>query len=62
MSGIDFAEHVRSRWPKQKFALMTGYADELERAKLGGVIVLAKPFNIDELSLLLTNSSTVARV
>ncbi|WP_027803880.1 hybrid sensor histidine kinase/response regulator [Paraburkholderia dilworthii] len=61
MSGIDFAEQVRSRWPAQKFALMTGYADDLERAKLAGVTVLAKPFNIDELSLLLSDTATFAR-
>jgi signal transduction histidine kinase/CheY-like chemotaxis protein len=61
MSGIDFAEHVRSRWPAQKIALMTGYADELERAKLGGVIVLAKPFNIDELTLLMSDSVAFAQ-
>ncbi|XUW92793.1 response regulator [Burkholderia sp. M6-3] len=61
MSGIDFAEHVRSRWPAQKIALMTGYADELERAKLGGVIVLAKPFNIDELALLMSDSVAFAQ-
>lgn len=61
MSGIDFAEHVRCRWPAQKIALMTGYADELERAKLGGVIVLAKPFNIDELALLMSDSVAFAQ-
>jgi CheY-like chemotaxis protein len=60
MSGIDFAEQVRARWPTQKIALMTGYADELERAKLGGVIVLAKPFNIDELTLLMSDSIAFA--
>jgi DNA-binding response OmpR family regulator len=33
---------------------MTGYADEIERAKLGGTAVLAKPFRIDELRALLS--------
>jgi hypothetical protein len=41
---------------------MTGYADELERAKLGGVIVLAKPFNIDELALLMSDSVASAQL
>jgi signal transduction histidine kinase/CheY-like chemotaxis protein len=59
LSGIDLAEQVRTRWPAQKFALMTGYADELERAKLGGVVILAKPFNIDELRALLSSSGRV---
>jgi len=29
--------------------LMTGYADELERAKHLGVTILAKPFDMDDL-------------
>jgi CheY-like chemotaxis protein len=59
MSGIDLAEKVRSMWPAQKFALMTGYADEIERAKLGGTVILAKPFNIDELRALLGTGGTI---
>lgn len=60
MSGIDLAERVRSMWPAQKFALMTGYADEIDRAKLEETIVLAKPFNIDDLRALLSDSSASA--
>ncbi|MEA3128354.1 MAG: hypothetical protein QOF46_149, partial [Paraburkholderia sp.] len=52
LNGIDLAEKVRSAWPAQKIALMTGYADELERARRLGVAILAKPFNIDELHAL----------
>ncbi len=52
LNGIDLAEKVRSEWPTQKIALMTGYADELERARRLGVAILAKPFNIDELHAL----------
>ncbi|NYH27811.1 signal transduction histidine kinase/CheY-like chemotaxis protein [Paraburkholderia bryophila] len=52
LNGIDLAEKVRSAWPSQKIALMTGYADELERARRLGVAILAKPFNIDELHAL----------
>jgi signal transduction histidine kinase len=54
LNGVDLAERVRSEWPAQKIALMTGYADELERAKHIGVAILAKPFNIDELHALVT--------
>jgi signal transduction histidine kinase len=49
LSGIDLAESVQRSWPSQRIALMTGYADELERAKHLGVPILAKPFDIDEL-------------
>jgi signal transduction histidine kinase/CheY-like chemotaxis protein len=52
-NGIDVAEKVRRRWPKQAIALMTGYADELERAKDADVTILSKPFNIDDLQALL---------
>jgi signal transduction histidine kinase len=52
LNGVDLAEQVRLSWPAQKIALMTGYADELERAKHIGVTVLAKPFNIDDLHAL----------
>ncbi|SAL76477.1 periplasmic sensor hybrid histidine kinase [Caballeronia terrestris] len=52
-NGIDVAEKVRRTWPHQAIALMTGYADELERAKHVGVTILAKPFNIDDLQALL---------
>ncbi|MCC8400349.1 response regulator [Paraburkholderia sp. MMS20-SJTN17] len=52
LNGIDLAEKVRSAWPSQKIALMTGYADELERARRLGIAILAKPFDIDELHAL----------
>lgn len=52
-NGIDVAEKVRRRWPKQAIALMTGYADEFERAKKSGVTILSKPFNVDDLQALL---------
>jgi signal transduction histidine kinase/CheY-like chemotaxis protein len=57
LNGIDLAEKVRSAWPAQKIALMTGYADELERARRLGVAILAKPFNIDELHALVVCES-----
>ncbi len=49
LNGIDLAEKVRGSWPMQRIVLMTGYADEFERAKHTGVRILAKPFDIDEL-------------
>jgi len=49
LNGIDLAEKVRGTWPTQRIALMTGYADEFERARHTGVTILAKPFNIEEL-------------
>jgi signal transduction histidine kinase/CheY-like chemotaxis protein len=53
LNGVDLAERVRSAWPAQRIALMTGYADELERARHIGIEVLAKPFDIDALHALL---------
>ncbi|SAK62025.1 sensor histidine kinase/response regulator [Caballeronia temeraria] len=49
MNGIDLAEQIMARLPSQKLMLMTGYADELERAKHLGVPILAKPFDMDDL-------------
>ncbi|WOD17061.1 hypothetical protein [Paraburkholderia kirstenboschensis] len=57
MSGIDLAGQVRRRWTV-KIAWVTGYPDEIERAKLGGTVVLAKPFNIDELRAWRVSAST----
>ncbi len=56
LNGIDLAERVRT-WPSQKIALMTGYADELERARRIGVAILAKPFDIEELHALVACES-----
>ncbi|WP_053572694.1 ATP-binding protein [Caballeronia cordobensis] len=60
-NGIDVAERVRRKWPKQPIALMTGYADEFERAKSAGVTILSKPFNIDDLQALLQSVSDAMR-
>nr|WP_087086510.1 hybrid sensor histidine kinase/response regulator [Caballeronia catudaia] len=49
MNGIDLAEQIAKRLPSQKLVLMTGYADEIERAKHLGVPILAKPFNMNDL-------------
>ncbi|VXB19918.1 Response regulator receiver protein [Burkholderia sp. 8Y] len=49
MNGIDLAEQIMKRLPSQKLVLMTGYADDIERAKHLGVPILAKPFDMDDL-------------
>ncbi|MDR5856719.1 ATP-binding protein [Caballeronia sp. LZ062] len=49
MNGIDLAEQIMKRLPSQKLVLMTGYADEIERARHLGVPILAKPFDMDDL-------------
>lgn len=49
MNGIDLVEQITKRLPSQKVVLMTGYADEIERAKHLGVPILAKPFDMDDL-------------
>ncbi|WP_205962843.1 hybrid sensor histidine kinase/response regulator [Pararobbsia silviterrae] len=57
LNGIDLAERVRATYPLQKIALMTGYADELGRAKHLHVPVLPKPFDIDELRALIPEAA-----
>jgi signal transduction histidine kinase len=49
MNGVDLAEQIMMRLPHQKVVLMTGYADELDRAKHLNVAILAKPFNMEDL-------------
>ncbi|MFM0480592.1 ATP-binding protein [Paraburkholderia strydomiana] len=51
-NGLDIAEHVKARWPEQRFVLMTGYADEMERGKRLGYPILSKPFSVRELEAL----------
>jgi signal transduction histidine kinase/CheY-like chemotaxis protein len=58
LNGIDLAEKVRGTWPTQRIALMTGYADEFERARHTGVTILAKPFQISELRELVLGQVT----
>jgi CheY-like chemotaxis protein len=55
MNGIDLAEQIVERLPSQKVVLMTGYADEIDRARHLGVPVLAKPFDMDDLRDLITD-------
>jgi CheY-like chemotaxis protein len=53
MSGIDLAEWMKANRPGQPVALMTGYADELERARRTGVPIFAKPFDAEQLAPLI---------
>ncbi|WP_118184238.1 hybrid sensor histidine kinase/response regulator [Paraburkholderia phosphatilytica] len=46
LNGIDLAEAVRGFEPKLPVILVTGYAEELDRARQVDVRVLAKPFDI----------------
>jgi CheY-like chemotaxis protein len=46
MNGIDLAETVQKLEPKVPVILVTGYAEELERARHVDVRVLSKPFDI----------------
>ncbi|CAD6561260.1 ATP-binding protein [Paraburkholderia sabiae] len=54
MNGIDLVEWMKSNRPRQVVALMTGYADELERARSTGVPIFAKPFDAEELTALMS--------
>ena len=54
MNGIDLVEWMKANRPRQTVALMTGYADELERARNTGVPIFAKPFNAEELTALMS--------
>lgn len=59
LSGIDLAERVRVRWPTLRMALMTGYAEELERARRLGIPVLAKPFDMHQLHALISGTDSL---
>lgn len=54
INGIELAEFVAQTLPSQRIALMTGYANELDRARLLGITILSKPFNMEELMSLLS--------
>jgi signal transduction histidine kinase/ActR/RegA family two-component response regulator len=53
MNGIDLAEAVQSVEPTLPIILVTGYAEELERARNAEVRVLSKPFDIGLLEKML---------
>lgn len=60
LNGIDLVEQLRARFPALRLALMTGYADELERARRAGVPILAKPFDIRDLHRLIVAGASAA--
>src|SRR4051794_17055263 len=52
MSGYEFLEHVRTRWPKMPILMITAYATPklaVEAIKAGAIDYLAKPFAPEEL-------------
>src|SRR5678815_3427809 len=52
MSGYEFLERVRSRWPKLPILMITAYATPklaVEAIKAGAIDYLAKPFEPEEL-------------
>jgi DNA-binding NtrC family response regulator len=52
MSGYEFLEHVRNRWPKLPILMITAYATPklaVEAIKSGAIDYLAKPFAPEEL-------------
>ncbi|RQH03902.1 hybrid sensor histidine kinase/response regulator [Paraburkholderia dinghuensis] len=53
MNGIDLAEALQAIEPKLPVILVTGYAEELERARNVDVRVLSKPFDIGLLEKML---------
>lgn len=59
MNGIDFAMQLRTRYPVMPVILVTGYASELERAKLADIQVISKPFDVEVLESLIEEMSNM---
>ncbi|MGI4857856.1 MAG: ATP-binding protein [Janthinobacterium lividum] len=57
MNGIDFAMQLRTRYPVMPVILVTGYASELERAKLADIQVISKPFDVEILESMIEEMS-----
>ena len=60
MNGIDLARTIRCEYPNLPVVLITGYAEELDRARQMGFPVLSKPFSIDVLGKILAKCSRTA--
>lgn len=58
INGIDLAEAIKVAWPHLPVLLMTGYAEELQRALKARINVLAKPFSVETLNLALHDALT----
>ncbi|MGI4984885.1 MAG: ATP-binding protein [Janthinobacterium lividum] len=59
MNGIDFAMQLRMRYPVMPVILVTGYASELERAKLADIQVISKPFDVEVLESMIEDMSSL---
>lgn len=57
MNGIDLALQLRQTHPRLPIVLVTGYASEIERAKLARIPVLAKPFDVEVLESLIARAA-----
>ena len=53
ISGIDLAQIVRKRFPSTHIVLATGYSER--RINLPDIRMLAKPYNMEELIVALSN-------
>jgi signal transduction histidine kinase len=62
MNGIDLARDIRTRYPGLPVVLITGYAEELDRAKQTGIPVLPKPFSIEALGNILSRLCATSEV
>jgi signal transduction histidine kinase len=53
LNGSDLARTIRTTYPQLPVVLITGYAEELDRARQTGFPVLPKPFSIEMLAKIL---------
>ncbi|WP_048862191.1 ATP-binding protein, partial [Acidisphaera rubrifaciens] len=54
-SGIDFAQEIRMRWPRQRIVLMTGFTNRAAEVP-AGVQVVSKPLRLADFRRLLTEA------
>jgi YesN/AraC family two-component response regulator len=52
ISGVDLAREIGERYPNIPVILASGYSVEAQKAARDGIIVLAKPYQVDELEVL----------
>lgn len=62
MNGIDLSQIIQAQYPGLAVVLVTGFADDLQKAEDLGVPVLPKPFPIDSLEKLLARLTAQADV
>ena len=56
MSGIEFAQLIRRRWPDLPVVLTSGYSHELAAQGSQGFEVLGKPYSLEDLTRVLRNA------